>query len=130
MAFLMISKSCSNSLLKQPFCIFCRTLSLIVICCFSYKSCFVFKRLRIINTQISIISRDFISFKLPSTSSCIWIIIAVFDQIVRGHCKVNMFCSVNRYIINYCFTCRKWCTNFKRNICIIGCIYCICLSCN
>ena len=31
-----------------------------------------------------------------------------------------MFCSVNKHVINYCFSCRIWCTIFKRNICIIA----------
>ena len=40
-----------------------------------------------------------------------------------------MICFLNKHIINYCFTCRKWCTIFKRNICIIVCSYCY-ISCN
>ena len=40
-----------------------------------------------------------------------------------------MICFINKDVINFCCTCRKWCTIFKRNICIIVCIYCN-ISCN
>ena len=36
--------------------------------------------------------------------------------------------STNTSLIS-CFTCRKWCTIFKSNMCIIFCIYCY-ISCN
>ena len=83
--------SISNDLKKLlKYCngttIFVSYKAIIMICCFSFKSCFVFKRLRIINSQISI-SRNFISFKLPWTSWCIRIIIAIFNQILLEHCK-------------------------------------------
>ena len=50
--------------------------------------------------------------------------ITMFNQIIHGHCNVNMICFINKQIITLCIPFRKWCTVFKCNICIIVCSYC------
>ena len=89
----------------------------------------IFKQVRTINSQISIIIWNFTFFKLPYTSWCVWIIITVFNQIVHRHCNVNMIRFTNKFIINFWLSCRKWCSIFKCNICIIVCSYYY-ISCN
>ena len=34
-----------------------------------------------------------------------------------------MVCSIEKHVINFCLACRKWCTFFKCNICLIVCSY-------
>ena len=40
-----------------------------------------------------------------------------------------MICFINKHVIGFCFTCKKWCTVFRCHICIIVFSYCY-ISCN
>ena len=62
-------------------------------------------------------------------SWCVWIILTIFNQIGHRHCNLNIIYFINKFVINFCLACRKWCTIFNCNKCIIVCDYC-CISYN
>ena len=131
MAFLMISKNYSNTLVVQLFVL----LFLLHCLCITNTTCFIFKwRSVIIMSHICIINYV-ISFKVPKTSLGIRIIATVLNQIVHRHCNINKTCIINKSIVNFRSTVFKQCTIFK--CCLCYCIKCyississIIISCN
>ena len=130
MAFLIISKSYWNTLMEQLFlCLlqnFFHCYDLLFF--FPAKAVLYLNDWELLRVKSALLV-DTLSLlncrKLPNVSEELSLYsIKLFMGI---ECKYVLLFQQN--IINYCFTCRKWCTIFKRNICIIACIYCY-ISCN
>ena len=104
----MISKICSNILVKQLF-------SHIY---WFKKSWFIIKRWWISCSNISrvsIVHMLLISFKMPWTSWSVWIIIAIFNQIVHRHYNIKIISLINIFIVYVSYAFRKWSKIFKCN---------------
>ena len=124
----MVSRNYSNTLMKQLFCVF-------------FTKLFPATAFAVFATRVALYLNDS-ELKTPLVTSKSALLagdssllncqkhldvseyFSLFNQIVHRHCYVNMICFINKYIINSCLVCRKWCTMFKCNMCIIVCSYC------